>query len=83
MRQGQQGAFTAVVTLQTPNPTELETRAPLQDHEHKSMSLDYRFTLDLKFTFILKAASCSLSSVLNVLQTGLFYPVVWTTGLVL
>jgi hypothetical protein len=71
------------VTLQTPNPTELETRAPSQNPDPVSISLQYKFILDLMYTFILRADSCSRTSVLNVLQTGLFYPVVWIVGLML
>jgi hypothetical protein len=83
MCQGQAGAFTEVAALQTPNLTESETRAPSQNTEHVSISLYYRFTFDLKYTFTLWSDSGSRASVLNVLQIGLFYLVAWTTGLTL
>jgi hypothetical protein len=65
------------------NPTEPETRAPSQNTERVSISLDYRFMLDLMYRFILRADSSSRSWVINMLQIGLIYLVVWTTGLML
>jgi hypothetical protein len=65
------------------NPTEPETRAPSQNTERVSISLDYRFMLDLMYRFILRADPSSRSWVINMLQIGLIYLVVWTTGLML
>jgi hypothetical protein len=70
MYRGQPGAFGAVARLQTPNPSELETRAPHQNPEHVSINLYHRFILDLTSTFMLQADSHS--SVQNVLQISLF-----------
>ena len=83
MCQGQAGTFTAGETLQTQNPTEPETRAPSQNTERISISLNYRFMLDLMYTFIMRADPSSRSWVINMLQIGLIYLVVWTTGLML
>jgi hypothetical protein len=83
MCQGQAGALTAGETLQTPNPREPESRAPSQNIERVSISLYYRFMLDLLYTFILRSDSGSRSWVTNMLQIGLIYLVVWTTGLML
>jgi hypothetical protein len=65
------------------NPTEPETRAPSQNTERVSISLDYRFMLDLMYRFILRADPRLRSWVINMLQIGLIYLVVWTTGLML
>jgi hypothetical protein len=83
MCQGQAGTFTAGETLQTQNPTEPETRAPSLNTERVSISLYYRFMLNLMYTFILWSDSGSRSWVINMLQIDLFYLVVWTTGLML
>ena len=83
MCQGQAGTFTAGETLQTPNPTEPETRAPSLNTEHVGIILYYRFMLNLMYTFILWSDSGSRSWVINMLQISLIYLVVWTTGLML
>jgi len=68
MYRGQPGAFGAVARLQTPNPSELETRAPHQNPEHVSINLYHKFILDLTSTFMLRV---DWHSVQNVLQISL------------
>ena len=83
MCQGQAGTFTAGETLQTQNPTDPEARVLSLNTEHVSISLYYKFILDLMYTFILRSDSGSRSWVINMLQIGLFFLAVWTTGLML
>jgi hypothetical protein len=81
MCQGSAGTFRALAALQTPNPTELETQASHQNLQYVSVNLYYRFIFHLKYAFILRADSCSRSSVLNVLQISPFHSAAWTVGL--